>query len=325
MGERMKKFAVAMMGIAAAGIAAGAVVASDDWMPGRVGVFAHYLPEESTFRYTENFDVAGLVSQLRAMKADYFLLTLGQNSGWYCAPNATYEGLAGYGTGERCSRRDIPAEIIAALKGTGIRFGLYLPCQPANRDTRAAVRFGLAEKGVNGGNDRYLTAEAAERWAAVIREWAVRYGEGVSLWWFDGAYGWCGFNDEIAKLYKAACRAGNPAVPVAFNGGVRNLAPESQSDFWAGEENEPLSVVPHEGRWHRPGVQWHVVTPMGFTWMWPDCRFRDATFRDWIHQCTSRGGMCTLEMKIDIKTGILDRGQSEQFARICEGRSPGAR
>lgn len=310
----------AMMAFASAVFAADDVVpskaAASDWMPGKVGAFAHYLPGPSTFKYVDDFDVTGLVARLKAMKADYFLLTLGQNTGYYCAPNATYEKTAGYAPGTRCAKRDIPAEIVAALKGTGIRFGLYLPCQPANRDVNAAVKFGLAETGVNGGDDRYISSACAERWAAVIREWAERYGEGVSFWWFDGAYASCGFNDGIAAKYKSACRAGNPNVQVAFNGGVRKLAPETQGDYWAGEENEPLSVVPHTGRWHRPGVQWHVMTPLGFTWMWPDCRFRDAQLKDWLYQCTSRGGMCTLEMKIDVKTGRLDRGQSEQFARM---------
>lgn len=290
--------------------------AGGDWMPGKVGVFAHYLPARTTFHCVNDFDVPGLVKRLKEIRADYFILTLGQNSGYYCAPNAAYEKTAGYEPATHCSRRDIPAEIIAGLKGSGIRFGLYLPCQPANRDRNAAVKFGLPEEGVDDGDDRLITPTCAARWADVIREWAVRYGEGVSLWWFDGGYEKCGFCDAMARQYKAACRVGNPDVQVAFNGGVRMMALESQSDYWAGEENEPLSIVPHTDRWYRPGLQWQVLTPMGYTWCWPDCRFRDAQLKDWLYQSTSRGGMCTLEMRIDIETGHLDRGQSEQFARV---------
>ena len=306
----MKSVVLSMM------LAPLAIWASTDWMPGKVGVFAHYLPTKSTFNCVNDFDVPRLVKRLKELPAEYLLLTLGQNSGYFCAPNAAYELRAGYAAGSHCATRDIPAEIIAALKGTDIRFGLYLPCQPPNQDLNAALKFGLAVEGVEDGNDRRITDVCADRWSEVIGEWAQRYGAGVSLWWFDGAYSWCGFSDGVLAKYKAVCHAGNPDVAVAFNAGVRYEGDDLQSDYWAGEENEPLSVVPHSDRWHKSGVQWHVLTFMGIQWCWPDCRFRDAQLKDWIFQSTSRGGACTLEMKIDIRDGQLDRGQSEQFARV---------
>ena len=49
-----------------------------------------------------------LVDQLSKAKVGYFVFTLGQNSGYYNAPNAVYDKLTGYKAGERCSKRDVP-------------------------------------------------------------------------------------------------------------------------------------------------------------------------------------------------------------------------
>ncbi len=292
----------------------GVVTPGNDWMAGKVGVFSHYLPDRHCFERNAQFDVKGLVGQLKAMKADYFIITLAQNNTYYCSPNATYETIGKVPRFSRCSKRDIPAEIIAALKGTGIRFGLYLPCQPSRGDKTVVENFGLTMDDAGAGDHR-ITAQSAANWAKVIGEWSRRYGEDVSLWWFDGAYPWLGMNDAIAAQYKAACRAGNPNVQVSFNAGVRGFGSERQSDYWAGEENEPLSVVP-SCRWRRENQQWHVLTYMGFTWGNRECRFRDEALKDWLQQVVCRGGMATLDIQIDWVTGRLNRAQAEQFARV---------
>lgn len=47
------------------------------WMKGKVGAFCHFLPDASTFPRLGEFDVKGLVADLRRMKPDYFMITLG--------------------------------------------------------------------------------------------------------------------------------------------------------------------------------------------------------------------------------------------------------
>ena len=283
------------------------------WMQGKVGAFTHYLMASNDFPRVGEFDVKGLVGQLKAMKASYYVLTLGQNTGYYCAPNATYERIAGYGLGERCARRDIPREIIEELRGTGIRFGLYLPGQPANRDGKAEAAFGFTEMGK--WNDRMFNRAGAENWAKVIREWSSRYGDGVSLWWFDGCYDHLDFNDEYARLYRDAVHVGNPDAVVAFNEGVRLKSAECQGDYWAGEENEPFDLWT-ESRLRRSGQQWQVLTFLGSTWGKSDMRYPVEKWREWIKSVTSKGGAVTLDMNIAMPQGLIDAGQADAFARV---------
>lgn len=299
--------------------AAGLVGASGtDWMRGKVGAFVHFLVDEDGFRRLDEFDVEGLAGQLQEMKADYFIITLGQNSGWYCAPNATYEKLAGYAPHSHCSRRDIPAEIIAALKGTGIRFGLYLPCQTPNRDQAAARKFGFpVEEGKI--SDYPFTDEGSANWARVIEEWSRRYGRDISIWWFDGGYSWCGFGEAHAARYKAAVLAGNPDAAFAFNPGVRMERNEESGNCWAGEENEPFDVIP-DSRWKYPGVQWQVLTFMGRSWGDPECRFSDEAWGKWIKAVTEKGGAVTIDMNISRPFGKICAEQVAQFKRVTDAR-----
>src|SRR5258708_12998700 len=43
----------------------------------------------------DRFNVDGLAMQLQAVSAGYYQITIGQNSGYYLAPNATYDRLPG--------------------------------------------------------------------------------------------------------------------------------------------------------------------------------------------------------------------------------------
>ena len=43
----------------------------------------------------DHFDVEGLAEQLKSVGAGYYLITIGQNSGYYLSPNATYDRLVG--------------------------------------------------------------------------------------------------------------------------------------------------------------------------------------------------------------------------------------
>ena len=53
-------------------------------------------------------------------------LTLGQNSGHYCSPNATYDRIVGIAP-SKCSRRDLIADLAKALSARNIRLMVYLP------------------------------------------------------------------------------------------------------------------------------------------------------------------------------------------------------
>ena len=288
-----------------------------DWMVGGCGAFAHYLLDKKTFARVGEFDVAGLAKQIADMKPDWFCLTLGQNSGYLCSPNATYERICGYEPGSRCSTRDIPAELIAALKPLGVKFMLYLPCQSPNADRSAAEAFGFTPGAKDARpHDREINAVAARRWAEVIEEWSRRYGKDVAGWWFDGGYRRIRFSDEIADLYAAAVKRGNPDAVVAFNEGVRSPMRRwtLAGDYLAGEINEPFRET-CGGRWF-DDRQWQLLTFAGSSWAKRDCRFADEQWISWMHPILKKGGAVTIDLAIDCPTGRLEPAQAAQLKRI---------
>ena len=47
----------------------------------------------------DGFDVERLAEQLESVGARYYLITIGQNSGYYLSPNATYDRFVGRAPG----------------------------------------------------------------------------------------------------------------------------------------------------------------------------------------------------------------------------------
>lgn len=263
-----------------------------DWFKdARYGVFMHFLPGDANgLALVKEFDVEALAGQLEAIGAKYFVITLGQNSGYMNSPNAAYEKRTGYAPGERCATRDLPLDLYRALQPKGIRLMLYLPCQVPNADARAQKAFGLPQ----GAKDQPIDLAFAEKWSEIIQEWSDRYGDKVSGWWFDGGYEHIRFNDAIADRYATAVKHGNPKAIVTFNPGVKVIRWTKAEDYTAGEINEPLQVIPTE-RWMQ-GSQWHALTYLGDNWGRRNTRFSDAQWTEWARKVTARQGVLTLDM-----------------------------
>ena len=258
----------------------------------KIGAFMHFLPGASNYPLVGAFDVPAVAKQLADSGVRYFVFTLGQNSGYMNSPNVAYGAVTGYAPGERCSKRDLPQELAAALKPYGIRLMLYLPCQTPNGDLRAVSAFGLPETPANG--DRKIDRAFAQKWVAVIREWSDRYGDEVSGWWFDGGYGHVGFNSEIARVYAEAAKHGNPKAVVTFNPGVSLKRWTDAEDYTAGELNDPFTH-PCGGRWLE-GSQWHALTFLGSRWGARDTRHSDEAWAKWVGEVTAKGGAVTLDL-----------------------------
>jgi len=263
-----------------------------DWFKdAKYGVFMHFLPGDAKgLALVNEFDVQGLARQLETLGAKYFVLTLGQNSGFFNAPNATYDRYTRYAPGERCSTRDLPLDLYRALQPKGIRLMLYLPCQTPNQDARAQKAFGLAE----GKKDQPIDLESAQKWAQVVQEWSDRYGDKVAGWWFDGGYQSVRFNEAIARIYAEAVKHGNPNAIVTFNPGVRLIRHTRAEDYTAGELNDPFNVLP-TSRWVE-GSQWHALTFLGSQWSGRDTRHPTEKWVQWVSTATSKGGVVTLDM-----------------------------
>ena len=285
-----------------------------DWFSqAKYGVFMHFLPESSPgLKLVEQFDVNTLAAQLQDLGAGYFVLTLGQNSGYFNSPNASYEKQTGYAPGERCSSRDLPRDLYQALHAKGIRMMLYLPCQTPNTDARAQKAFGLPQ----GPSDQPINLAFAEKWSQVIQEWSNRYGDKVAGWWFDGGYQQIHFNEAIAARYAAAVKHGNPKAIVTFNPGVKVIRWTKAEDYTAGELNEPLAVIPAE-RW-LDGSQWHALTYLGGSWMQRNTRFPTDRWVEWARKVTARQGVVTFDMgpNYDPAAGAIGRLADAQVKQV---------
>jgi len=309
---------ILLLALGCAGIAhASPQNPNTDWLQqAGYGAFMHLLPGDADgLAKVEQFDVNALAGQLQSMGAKYFVLTLGQNSGYYNSPNAAYDQVTGYRPGERCSRRDLPIDLARALKSKGIRLMLYLPCQVPNQDVRAQKAFGLAQ----GPRDQPLSLDFARKWAAVIREWSDRYGDQVAGWWFDGGYKWIGFNEAIAQIYASAVKHGNPKAIATFNPGVQVIHYTAAEDYTAGELNDPFNQVP-SSRW-LSGSQWHALTFLGANWGQRDTRHPAERWAKWVADVITHGGVVTLDMgpNWDPKAapiGALAPAQVEQVKQV---------
>lgn len=285
-----------------------------DWFKNaKYGVFMHFLPGNTKqLAQVQEFDVAHLASQLEDAGAKYFVITLGQNSGFINSPNTAYDRHTGYAAGEKCSKRDLPLELSKALRPKGIKLMLYLPCQVPNRDARAQKAFGLRE----GPQDQPLSLEFARKWAEVIQEWSDRYGDKVAGWWFDGGYQWIQFNESIAQVYATAVKHGNPKAIVSFNPGVKVIHWTDAEDYTAGELNEPFTSIP-ASRWLQ-GSQWHALTYLGSNWGQRDARYSAQQWVDWVKAVTAREGVVTLDMgpNWDSSKGPIGSLGSEPLAHV---------
>lgn len=282
-----------------------------DWFhEAQYGLLFHYLyPADAG----QKFDVERFADQVAETGAGYVMFTLGQNSGHYCSPNATYDRYAGYAPGERCSTRDLPLELARALARKGIRLMLYLPSNAPADDAPAARGLGVTTKK----GDRYnwdITPELKSRWSEVIQEWSDRYGTNVAGWWFDGWFRENNFTDPFAESYAKAVKHGNPNALVCFNRNVEYGIRKSTDfeDYTAGERNE-FTETP-AGRW-KDDIQWHVISFMGPGWAQKGCKYSDEYMADYVTKCARAGGVVTIDMAI-ARDGSLDPRQIDQMKAI---------
>ena len=221
-----------------------------DWMrTARFGVMTHFLHDwimqgqreqmtpENWNALVDGFDVDAVAEQLQSVGASYYLISIGQNSGYYLSPNATYDKLTGIAP-SKLSHRDLVADLAPALAKRGIKLMVYLPSGAPAGDpaARAALKWQ---------NGPYRNAEFERKWEAIIREWSLRWGDKVVGWWFDGVY-WPNtmYRAEQPpnfRSFAAAARAGNPRAAVAFNPGQVNraLSLTPDEDYIAGEIGDP--------------------------------------------------------------------------------------
>lgn len=235
------------------------------------------IPVETWNARVDAFDCEGLATQLAELGVGYCFLTLGQNSGHYCSPNATYDSIVGISP-SKCSRRDLVADLAKALAPHHVRLMVYLPSGAPCVDTIACEKLEW-ESGFEGGwCDNLRTGKRLKafqlNWEAVVQEWSKRWGKNVWGWWIDGCY----FADEMYrnprtpnfKSFADSLKTGNRDALVAFNPGQKfpMIAHSEFEDFTAGEGSDH-SFGLCGGRWleyNHHAVQWHTYNWIAPAW-----------------------------------------------------------
>jgi hypothetical protein len=299
------------------------------WMQeARWGVMTHYLADwiasaegrgrslsvEEWNDLVDHFDVDALADQLQSVGAGYQILTIGQNSGFYLAPNATYDRFVGIQPG-KCARRDLVADLARALQRRGIKLIVYLPAGAPAGDRAAVEALGWQ-------NGPHRNREFQLKWEAVIREWSLRWSNRVAGWWFDGCY-WPNTMYRTPEppnfiSFAAAARAGNPESVLAFNPGVvdRSLSVTPEEDYTAGEINEPERLMIRRAvAGTVDGVQVHVLTYLGSTWGKGKPRFSDDHINDFCRTIDRAGGVVTWDVPIG-RDGRLSQPFLDQLVLV---------
>ena len=294
-----------------------------DWFhAAKWGVFVHILadaasntsevnvtPEEWN-RRIDGIDVDGLARQLAEVKAGYVMITIGQNSGFYLSPNASYDRIVGHAT-SRCSRRDLVADLQKALEPYSIPVIAYLPtCAPLG-DAQAIQRLRctppwdpakiyMPKERYSGEEAQRTDARLTEfqrNWEEIVGEWSERWGTRIRGWWFDGVY--CAdlmyrnADEPNFASFARAARRGNPESILAWNPGVLYpqwpVCMDAEEDYLAGEVNEPARID-SPGRWFGH-EQFHVLSYMGKWWGAGPIRFTREQVLSYTRAVTDYGGV----------------------------------
>jgi hypothetical protein len=265
----------------------------------KYGLFIHFLPSGQDFQKTVNaFDPVVFAEDCREAGVGYVIWTVGQNSGYFCTPNAAYDKFAGRTAGQTCSARDLPSDLAAALGSHGIKLLLYAPGDLPAEDTQAAKGMGAAEFIVNfNGKNWAFNDTLVSHWAEVLQEWSDRYGHRISGWWLDGCYRESGFTDTQAAVLNQALKHGNPNSIVAFNTGLNYDIVSDSEDFWAGESNEFFDGMCLSRL--TSGVQWHELSYLGSGWGSGSPRCSGPQLIDYLNNSvTACGGVLTIDVPL---------------------------
>ena len=247
--------------------------AKDRFYGHKWGVFNHFLShyqnspdfENSNGRQTDwntlvnEFDTERVAEALHKMGAGYYVITVMQGCKYMIAPNEAFDRIAGTRPGEACSTRDLVNDLYDSLSKYGIDLFLYFTGDGPWKDHPEGDRFGFVDPRKVG-----VTRPFVERWASVLEEYSVRYGDKIKGWWIDGCYkDYFKYTDELLELYYKACKKGNPEALVALNNGVSKGDMENgykYEDFLCGERND-FDLVPTQRFYGN--AQAHVLAPLG--------------------------------------------------------------
>jgi alpha-L-fucosidase len=288
-----------------------------DWIARREDVNNGRMTVPRWNELVDGFDVEALARHVESAGAGYYLLSIGQNSGFYLSPNATYDKLVGNNP-SKCSRRDLVHDAFEPLNRRGIKLMVYLPSGAPNGDRPA-------REALQWQNGSFRNREFQNKWESVIREWSARWGTRVSGWWFDGCY-WPNTmyrTDEEPNFrsFAAAARAGNPNSALAFCPGVvnRTISVTPHEDYIAGEVSQLERWDLRRNSGHLvDGAQLHVLSYLGERWGGGNPRFTTEQAVEFSKKVAAAGGAITWDVPTR-NDGTFEPQFIEQLAAIGKG------
>jgi hypothetical protein len=275
------------------------------------------------------FDTDGVANQLQRMGVGYLIHCIGQNSGYYCSPNATYDSIVGYSP-SHCSTRDLVADLYTSLNARGIGLMVYLPSGAPQNDSQA-----VAALQWHNDTDGQRLADFQVMWQNIITEWSERWGSKVQGWWFDGVvYGSAMYNFASPPnwdSFAAAARSGNRTSIIAFNNGPNNpidaVAP--QEDYTAGEENYGALGIFSNSRWMtapadategaNSQVMTHVLTFAGSWWAQGNSPYNTTPqLISATNSIVNPGGAFTWDMPLINPSGLIEPAFESPFTTVAD-------
>jgi hypothetical protein len=289
------------------------------------GIMVHYLkpifvPEGGSKEWNDavnSFDAVKFADQVASAGAGFVMFTLGQNSGDYCSPNATYDSIMGINPGDLCSLRDLPADVIKALGKYNIPVILYLPSNLPVSNRLVAEKFRYSF-----GKDSAMSQFNQPLLESMIREWSLRYGKGVKGWWFDGLYDWNGIRSTRMDMslkynistHTLAAKAGNKNSIVTYNYGFGKIHANTPYCDYSSGEKQTIDEIP-VSRWAEDGVQWFLFTYLGEKWGGKGQQFKTHDLTEKAERIVDNGGVLCLEVVPDASGNILP-GHLEQIMAV---------
>lgn len=332
----------------AATAAAPSYLTPSDWFAGHHGVFTHYLNQlqnsdgsNSLGRNTswsdcvDEFNVVAYADSVSTAGARWAIITMMQGSRYLLGPNSVYDAFTGYAPGDACSRRDLVLELSDALSARGIALMLYWTGDGPHEDAQASAGLGWPEAPTSRSDVPLLFAQ---RWAAVMAEYAQRYAGRIAGWWVDGCYTvrgsvethlvpahhapfieltlcpltllmpqYFGYDDDKLYPYSEAVRSGNPLALLALNHGVQH--PISRYSAWenytCGESNDfteiPVSRFVN-------GSLWHELSFIGSAWAAPGVRYSAPVLGAYLAAVNSIGGAVSIDAQL-FRNGSINAQQ----------------
>ena len=292
------------------------------------GIMLHYLssnivPGSGSKEWNDavnSFDAEKFALSASEAGAGFVMFTLGQNSGYYCSPNAAFDSIVAIKPGELCSNRDLPMDVIRELNKYNIPLILYLPSNPPISNKLVSEKF-MYSFGKDSATSQY-NQPLLEK---MIREWSLRYGTNVKGWWFDGLYSWNGIRSTRMDMslkynistHTLAAKAGNKNSIVTYNYGFGKIQVNTPYCDYSSGEKMTIDEFP-SSRWVEPGVQWFLFTYLGEKWGGSGSQFKTDDLISKAKEIVKNDGVLCLEVVVNSKGEILPH-HLEQIKAVGKG------